>query len=1153
MRDTPALLGVLVSFLPLTSCLLADEPLHAEFQTPTRDHRPETWFHLIGGNVSKAGLTKDLEAISQAGMQGIQLFHGSGRAWPGVSPQIQTLSESWDDMIRHVADETKRLDLRFTMQNCPGWAMSGGPWITPDKAMRHVIASTQHLQGGQAVSIALVRPEPSEEAWRDYRDITVLGFPTPDGDGDEVPVPTKILSNLKRAKWMDLLAGKKNASVVVPPAKRANWLELSFERPVTLRSIELPPIELLMKRRNFDPDTRIHIQIPEGSSRKTLTSHVVPRGNWQDRLPEFPLVLAVADASSKTYRIVFDNKHPLEISRLKLSSTARPQDWRGQAGFALRSMERGVSLAQNPAAWVRRDSVVDLTDRLDSSGRLQWDAPPGDWTIVRFGHVNTGAKNKPAPPEATGFECDKLSAAGAEQHFDGYIGRLTNAGGPADGGRLQGMLIDSWECYTQTWTPGMEREFEARRGYPLRKWMPALAGWVVDDPLSTERFLRDWRATISDLLVEKYFGRLAELARDRGMKLSFETAIGDVSPGDILEYQGKADIPMCEIWQRNDPHFGGYETKPVYPTTSAAHIYGKPRVAAETFTAAPFAWSDHPFALKHFADRHFALGVSHVVTHTYTHNPLDQVPGTSFGGKIGSPFLRGQTWWRHMPEFTTYLARCGQMLEQGNPVADVLWYLGDDLDHKPRQDAPFPDGYKFDYLNADALINRFQIKDGRLTIPEGTSWSVIWLPRENCRRLTPATLSKLKELIYSGASVIGEAPDMNPSLSGGAKADEEFTKLVHELWGESPGPSGDRSLGKGRLVWGSGLVDQLRNLKIAPDVTGTGSASWFHRRDGLTDIYFVTAARSGPLAANLRFRAIGTPELWDPLTGKTKAIACFHQDSQFTTIPLDLPAAGSVFVVFKPGPAANPITKIYRNGTPWLDATDLALVDQSAPYPHLGLTLNMELQPWIAPAPPTGEFLDHNQQLLVWNDGNYQITRADGTTSQLTVSGTRRMTLDKGWSLSFPAGWDAPETLDIDKLVPWTELKDKAARHFSGTATYRCEWGFEVLKPNERAMIDLGRVSDIAEIRVNGSKVTTLWATPFRAEITNLLKPGTNLIEIVVTNTWQNRLIFDEGLPKAKRKTWTYNAPAADTPLTLSGLSGPVQVLIGNVHKLPLP
>jgi hypothetical protein len=561
----------------------------------------------------------------------------------------------------------------------------------------------------------------------------------------------------------------------------------------------------------------------------------------------------------------------------------------------LRSLERSANPHQSAEAWIDRDTIVDLSDRMSEAGRLTWDAPAGDWTVVRFGHVNTGIKNKPAPPEATGFECDKLSPAGAEQHFAGYIGRLTKPGGAADDGRLKGMLIDSWECYTQTWTPAMEQEFERRRGYGLRTWLPAMAGFVVNDHRTSERFLRDWRATISDLIVENYFGRMAELGRERGLKLSFETAVGDVSPGDILEYFKSADIPMCEVWQPNDPHVGGLETKPIAPTASAAHIYGKPRVAAETFTSAPMSWREHPFALKGFADRSFAAGITHLVFHTYTHNPLNKVPGTSFGSRIGTAFLRGQTWWKHMPLFTDYLARCTYMLEQGQPVADVLWYLGDDVDHKPRQDTSFPAGYHFDYLNADVLLNRLSVQDGKLTVPEGTTWRVLWLPREHSRRMLPSTLNRIRELLQAGATVIGEAPDLNPSLCGGEKADKQFASLASDLWGAASAKNGDRRIGKGRLLWGGALNEQLKKLDITPDVTGILPARWCHRKVDDTDIYFVTGDRLQALDANLHFRSGGQPELWNPLDGSSRSVSVYQTTERGTTIPMRLPANGSTF------------------------------------------------------------------------------------------------------------------------------------------------------------------------------------------------------------------------------------------------------------------
>lgn len=657
--------------------------------------------------------------------------------------------------------------------------------------------------------------------------------------------------------------------------------------------------------------------------------------------------------------------------------------------------------------------------------------------------------------------------------------------------------------------------------------------------------MRDWRATVSDLLVDNYFGRLAELGRAHGLKLSFETAIGDISPGDILQYYGKADIPMCEFWQPNDPHWGGFETKMIHPTTSAAHIYGKPRIAAEAFTNIGIRWDEHPFLLKNLADRHFALGINHLVFHTYTHNPrLDLVPGTSFGSRIGTPFLRGQTWWKHMPQFTEYLARCQALLEQGRPVADVLWYLGDDIDHKPRQDSPFPNGYRFDYLNHDVLMNRIGVADGSLCTPEGTSWKVLWLAPDQCKRLTPATLARLNELLQAGATVIGPPPQANPSLEGAG-----FAGLVEELWGKNPADNGDRRIGKGRLLWGGSLDDVLAKLGIAPDVVGARSATWCHRRDGDAEIYFVAADRIAPLNANLRFRAQGRPELWDPMTGNTMPVSVFHQDGVHTGIPLNLPAAGSVFVVFRSGEKPAAFARIDLDGHTLSDATDVTKADTGAPYPNFGLSPKDELQPWITPAPLSCTV--SGNQLLSWENGTYSLTRSDGSVKSVVVKDARTTPLDGAWSLSFPSGWDAPERIDLPELKPWSALDHSATRAFSGTATYSKTVKLPVLDANQRLMLDLGRVADIAEIAVNGETAATLWAPPFRADITPFVQAGANRIDVKVTNTWYNRLAYDASLPKDRQKTWTINGPGADAPLKEAGLVGPVALHVGQRSMLP--
>ena len=1136
-----------------------EKPLNADpcgdvlskgFRQPERESFPETWFHLIGGNVAKPGLTADLEAIAHAGISGIQLFHGQfGGPWPGVDPQVTCLSPQWDSMIGHVGDECRRLGLRFTMQNCPGWAMSGGPWISPENAMRHLVWSRKDVTGGKSLSIDLVKPEPNREPWRDYREVAVLAFPRAVGDDEKGLHPATVHSNRASLPWADLLACKPNAKVRIEPCAEPVWVELSFDAPVTLRSVELPAVEKLSPHRNFDPGAAIHVQAQGSQGWMEVARRELPRGNWQD---DHPLTLALPESTAKAFRISFENRYPLEISSLKLSRAARIDDWQGQSGLVLRSLDRTSNPTQDRSAWIAAAKIIELSSRMNVDGKLNWDPPAGNWTILRFGHVNTGARNGPAPREGTGFECDKFSNAGAERHFAGYIGRIAGPGGPGDGGRLNGMVMDSWECHTQTWTPLMEREFFDKSGYALRQWLPALAGYVVEDHISSERFLRDWRATVNHLLVHRFFGRMAALGHERGLKISVETAIGDVSPGDILQYFGQADVPMCEFWQPNDPHWGGLESKPIAPCVSAAHIYGKPRIAAEAFTNIGLRWDEHPFMLKHLADFHLAAGLNHLVFHTYTHNPrLDVVPGTSFGAGIGTPFLRGQTWWKQIPAFTTYLARCQFLLEQGRPVADVLWYLGDELDHKPSQAAPFPTGYRFDYLNQDVLLNRLKVSDGQLTTPEGVSWKVLWL--RDCPRLTQETLAKFRDLLIAGACVVGPPPRLNASLSGGAEADEHFTALVRELWGVTPSSTGDRKIGAGRLLWGADLRPTLACLNVEADVTGIVSGAWCHRKTGDADLYFIAAGRDRSLRTNASFRTQGRPEFWDPLTGTITPVSLFHRQTARTVVPLDLPASGSVFVVFRKGESKPAATRIECDGSPLVDACDTKCTDTGAPPRIQGLIPGELVQPWVEHSLAQCEMIDGGRSLLAWKPGSYRVLDGGRTVADVTVAKAREIRLEGTWTLSFPHGWGAPACLDLPVLKPWSEVEDRATRAFSGTAIYSYNLMLDGSNSEMHALLDLGQVANITEVTVNGEPVAALWTAPFRVEIASLLKPGVNRIAVAVTNTWRNRLIYDAGLPERQRKTWTVAGPAPNATLEMAGLKGPVVLHIGQVVKLTQP
>jgi hypothetical protein len=843
---------------------------------------------------------------------------------------------------------------------------------------------------------------------------------------------------------------------------------VEFPEAVLIRSVEFPSIQTFNHSQSYEPGVKVTIQaVLENGKIQDILKANMPQANWQD---DQPITLACSEvAGIKKYRISISNKYNMSLSSLRLFSAARKDSWESEAAWTLRSIERaGQNPKQSASAFINPAGIVDISDKMDQDGKLNWMAPKGKWTILRVGHVNSGKQNGPAPIEGTGWEANKLAASGADAHFAGYIGRLSGPSGPLAGGLLSGMLIDSWECNTQTWTPEMENEFKRVSNYSLRKWLPALFGYVIKDQETTGRFLIDWRKTLNDLFTNNYYGRMAALARNNGLYVTYETSAGDVLPGDIMEFFKFADVPMCEFWQPMGDNFvGSINFKPIKPTTSAARMYGKPRVAAEAFTSMQLTWDEHFEMLREAANCNSAEGVSHYVFHTYTHNPQTPFipPGSSFGAGIGTPFLRGQTWWPYMPEFTSYLSRCTYMLERGKPVSDVLWYLGDEVNHKPDQKAPFPEGYKYDYCNQDVLLNRLKVEDGKLVTPEGIRYSVLWLP--DAPRMLPQTLEKIRTLVQNGATIVGDAPVGLATLSGGEAAKKRFDAAVKEIWGTDK--KGIRKNGKGFIVSGITLQQALTELKIKPDVTG-GDALWSHRKTEGADWYFVSAPRGKGFTGELSFRTNGAAELWDPVTGTSRAIES-RQNGDRTVVKLDLVKSNSCFIVFR----KNSIKAV-----------------------------------------------------------------TEGTEKQKEISSIQ---ISAPWTLSFPAGWGAPESVQLSELKPWKDLDlSPEGKAFSGTATYITTFNIDNKLTGVEYMLDLGKVDMAASVVINGTPVGKLLAPPYRISLKNFVKQGQNTLLVEVTSTWFNRLVFDAGQSEEKRKTWTISGPDKDEPLRASGLMGPVMI-----------
>ena len=572
---------------------------------------------------------------------------------------------------------------------------------------------------------------------------------------------------------------------------------------------------------------------------------------------------------------------------------------------------------------VPREQVVDLTSKLDSAGRLDWNVPAGEWIIQRIGHTSTGASTNPPVKGGSGLECDKLSREAMDVHFQNMVGKLVSEIGDLAGPTLTSTHIDSWEVGDQNWTGKFADEFRRRRGYDPIPFLPNLvasgmgANPSVGSPALAARFRWDYAQTRAELLAQNYAGRLAELAHDHGLRLSME---GYHLPfGDEATYTARADEPMTEFWAPGS----GENDALARQMASIAHVMGRKIVGAEAFTSGDTEqWKYHPATVKALGDYEFSQGVNRFVIHRYAHQPyLDRFPGATMG-PWGLHYERTQTWWEMSGAWHQYLARCQYMLRQGLYVADLCYLRPERGDQTAFSPSPaVPAGYRYDECSAEALLTRMSVQNGRLTLPDGMSYRVLVLP-DSGGPMTPALLARIKGLVADGATVLGPRSTASPSLSGYPGCDQEVARLAAELWGDINGRSVTEHLfGKGKILSGRSLPAILSELQTAPDFLAPGGLNWIHRQVNGTDVYFVANPANSTRDVSCTFRVQGRqPELWDPETGQCSPLAVYRSTSVGVTVPLRLNGSGSAFVVFRSAPMGDPVLTLTRNDQPVVPA-----------------------------------------------------------------------------------------------------------------------------------------------------------------------------------------------------------------------------------------
>ena len=1141
--------------LCLAVAAAAAGPLETGFLNPPDSAKPQTWWHWMNGNVTKAGITADLEAMKHIGLGGATIVNVDCSIPRGPAP---FLSPEWREDFKFAVQEADRLGLKLCVENCAGWSSSGGPWNTVTNAMQRLTSSEIHAQGPAVFDAVLPQPVTTLGF---YRDIAVLAFKSPAIKADPAAGTATKTAKLEIQRAVYGADGGGSADVkarLVAAIQRG-------QKSITASSGEL----------GGDPAF---------GQLKQLRVEFTLDGK--------PDVLTVDENETLIFPI---NARQLAAARLLQKSSVS------------RTFVQPSPATATATEAIPHDGVLDLTAKLAPDGRLRWEVPAGNWLILRLGYTPIGVENHPAPNEGRGLECDKLNQAALDAHWNGFMQKVLDDIGPLAGKSLDSSLIDSYEVGMQDWTENFREEFQKRRGYDPLKFLPTFTRQVVDSPAVTERFLWDMRRTVADLFADNYFGHFAALCRQHGLLNAVEPYTG---PFESLQSGAPADVVMGEFWSGSEGHSS------VKMAASIAHIYGKTVVAAESFTAAPGAqtgrWLEDPYSLKTLGDLMFCQGLNRYVFHRYAMQPwTNRWPGMTMG-EYGFHFDRTVTWWEQGKSWIDYISHCEFLLQQGRAVADAAYFTGESAPVEMRVGNPaLPAGYDYDAVNADVLLHGASVKAGRLTLASGANYAVLILP-PNDSNLTPSLLTRISQLVRDGAMVVGPRPQHSPSLTDFPKCDVLVKDLAEELWGKCDGTSvQENSVGKGRVVWGKSLADIFATQKLTPDFEFGGAEpntrlAYVHRVTDESDIYFVSNQRRQFDAAECTFRVSGKiPELWHPDTGLIETAPIWRELDGRITVRLDFEPAGSVFVIFRQAAgsadhvlaasgnftakaAAAPkleiqhaiytatdgageldvtatVSKLLRAGQPIVASNDVLGRDPAANHVkelRVNYTLDGKSGRVTVPenetlrlpatatvgASPQWEVQAATGSPIVkaWGNGLVELRLTAGKTMRaVAVNVPLPQEISGGWHLNFPPNWRAPRAVMLAELISWTAHTNSGVRYFSGTATYEkeIEISADRLETGRELWLDLGAVKNFAEVALNGHDLGVLWKPPFRVNVTTAAKPGVNKLIVKVTNLWPNRLIGDEQLPPdcefGGEGTWNGDQLRAWPQWLLEGKSSP--------------
>lgn len=1129
-----------------------DRPEHApkpdEFAAPTGWARPQTWWHWINGNVSRAGIEADLRAMAENGYGFARIFHLNGK----IEGPLKFNSPEWFETFRFTVETATKYGIGLGIHNCEGWSEAGGPWITPEQSMKELTWKLTRVTGNgteQALALpTLAKAAASaEQAWDgtgpalslpeldrklDYAvDVAVLAWPA------KRPAqlamhraqprvrPANDYTQSNHKNYGVLFDGRREKSIAWSHDKtsRAQFcgVTLEFAEPFEAAGI-FTEVQWMY-------ELPLNIVLEASDDGVTFTRVCALEFKQADCLASFPSRKARSwrlvryQSEKPTERVLRGvvKEHVLLVSELELlapgefSRAASPIDnFPAKAGVLATSGAITETTTEYPAALtLKREEILNLTPLRGADGVLRWRVPPGDWVVMRVGYTTTGKTNHPATPGGLGLEVDKFDPQALAHHFASYPQKMIDAAGAQAGRTFAIIETDSWEAGHQNWTANFPALFQARNGYDVLPWLPVYAGECIESVATTENFLRDLRQTFSSLVMENFYGELGRLTRQCGLKYETEPASGIFMRNAMNSYR-EADFPMNEVWQdaREPGVVSGVRQAAAREVASTAHFYGKKYVTCESLTSRKGNWAETPWTMKGTADTVLLAGHNVTVFHSFTHQPDERVPGWQMD-PWGVSLNRKLPWWPLGRAWFDSIARTQYMLQQGKYAARILTLFSDEI---PAIGATLAikGEHQFDVIEGDGVRRFLHVEDGRLVSPGRMHYELLVVAPGTTLQL--ATLERLQQLLAAGAKISALKKPLNPpSLRGGEAAAQRWRQLADDLYGD--GAKQARRIGRGTLYIGytadeaAAAVGLREEFHCALENAPAADVAWVHREhaDGTEWFWVINrqpdAERRGVFSFNVTGKRVS---LWHPETGRVERAPLYFEKDGATHVTLSLAKLEGLFVVFEPQGAAEHAVRVVGSGAETQSKARIADSRSAsrAKEPRLLVTADGRL---------AAEFSSAGALQLVTSTGRKLQLAAANIPAAQQIAGPFAVSFD-------PQRGGPAEPQQFAALTSWTESPVAGVKHYSGLATYTKDFALLSAQTasDVRAYLVIDEVAEVAKVTINGCAAGTLWRPPYRLDVTDFVRVGANALSITVGNTWVNRCLYDATLPEAQRLTW---------------------------------